>query len=82
MLRLVVNEKDSVFGLEIDAYEQSYGHFRDSLTAYIDGIEGAQQAHQNLYHKLLNDKMEMERLEEKAEMLPALTKTNENKVIS
>lgn len=82
MLRLVVDEKESYFCFEIDAYEQSYGHFRDSLTAYLDGIEEAQRAHQNIYHKLLDDKREMERMQSKAEMVPALTKSSENKVLS
>ena len=82
LMRLVVDEKDSFFSFEIDAYEQFYGHFKDSLTTYLNGIEEAKRSHLKLYRKLLDDKKEMERLQEKAEVLPALTKTNENKVMS
>lgn len=82
LMRLVVDEKDSFFSFEIDAYEQFYGHFKDSLPTYLNGIEEAKRSHLKLYRKLLDDKKEMERLQEKAGVLPALTKSNENKVMS
>lgn len=79
--KVLMSEDGNILLFQADAFEPSYGHFRDSIQSYLDIIIDSQERLRNVYEDLRKKKEEQEDPAAPG-LLPDTVRAEGNKIMS